>query len=60
MKNIFTVLTLALLAVGCNAEIEPAGWSVSVEAENAVLVDTVAVDSLAVEPAAEALPEVQE
>lgn len=60
MKNIFTILTLVLLAVGCSAELEPAGLPVDVEAENAVLVDTVAVDSLAVEPAAEALPEVQE
>ena len=58
MKNIFILLSVVMLGVGCNADVDPAG--LPMEVENAVLVDTVAVDSVEVEPAAEALPEVQD
>ena len=58
MKNIFIFLSVVMLGAGCNADVDPAG--LPMEVENAVLVDTVAVDSVGVEPNGEALPEVQE
>ena len=58
MKNIFIFLSAVMLGVGCNADVDPAG--LPMEVENAVLVDTVAVDSVGVDPTGEALPEVQE
>ena len=57
MKNIFIFLSIVLLGVGCNTDVDPAG--LPMEVENAVLVDTVAVDSVEAAPAAEALPEAQ-